>query len=206
MTIDFYYSINSPFCRSVRLLATTLGIELNLINVNTRNNETRTPEYLKMNPQHLVPTIEDNGFVLWESRAILGYLANKYGKDDSLYPKDPQKHAIVDQRLYFDMGTLYPVLRAYFMSIRTGTPFSPEDSAKLEEAYQLLDKFLEGQDWVAGNNITIADYALSITAAYAIPLQYDISKYKNVTNWLTRVKKTLPDFVQIQEEAITYSS
>ncbi|KAJ9583905.1 hypothetical protein L9F63_021753, partial [Diploptera punctata] len=206
MTIDFYYSVTSPFCRSIILLAKTLGIQLNFKKVNAMNNETKTPEYLKMNPQHCIPTVVDNGFVLWESSTLLTYLVNKYGKDDSLYPQDPQKRATVDQRLYFDMGTLFPGLRGIFAAKRTGNPISAEDSTKVEEAYQLLDKFLEGQDWVAGNNITIADYALSISAGFASVLQYDISKYKNVTNWLARVKKTIPDFVQVQEEGlgITY--
>lgn len=62
---------------------------------------------LQLNPQHTIPTIDDNGFSLWESRAIMTYFVNQYGKDDTLYPKDPKKRALVDQRLYFDIGTLY---------------------------------------------------------------------------------------------------
>jgi len=60
-----------------------------------------------MNIQHTIPTMDDNGFYMNESRAMLQYLANKYSKDDSLYPKDPKQRAIVDMRLMFDQGTLY---------------------------------------------------------------------------------------------------
>ncbi len=60
-----------------------------------------------MNPQHNIPTLKDGDFVMNESRAAAAYLVAKYGKDDSLYPKDVKVRAVIDQRLYFDMGTFY---------------------------------------------------------------------------------------------------
>lgn len=69
-----------------------------------------------MNPQHTVPTLDDNGFVIWDSHAINGYLIGKYGKDDALYPKDVEKRAVVDQRLHFDSGILFPRLGAMVVS------------------------------------------------------------------------------------------
>ena len=60
-----------------------------------------------MNPQHTIPTMKDGDFCLNESRPIATYLISKYGKDDKLYPKDVTTRAVVDQRLYFDMGVFY---------------------------------------------------------------------------------------------------
>ncbi|KAJ8945992.1 hypothetical protein NQ318_017108 [Aromia moschata] len=114
MPIDFYYAPGSPPCRAVLLAAKAVGVELNLKLTDLMKGEHLTPKYLKLNPQHTVPTLDDNGFSLWESRAIMTYLQNQYGKDDSLYPKDPKKRAIVDQRLYFDLGTLYARYADYF--------------------------------------------------------------------------------------------
>ena len=57
-------------------------------------------------------------FFKFHSRAILGYLVNKYGKDDQLYPSDPQKRALVDRMLYFDIGTLYKSMVDYFVSTK----------------------------------------------------------------------------------------
>jgi glutathione S-transferase len=55
---------------------------------------------------------------VFSSRAILGYLADQYGKDDSLYPKDPKQRTIINQRLYFDIGTLYQNFIDYYVSIQ----------------------------------------------------------------------------------------
>lgn len=70
---------------------------------------------MQINPSHTLPTINDNGFILWESRAIMQYLCNKYAPDSTLNPKDPQKRAIVERLLNFDLKTLHPaILAAHF--------------------------------------------------------------------------------------------
>ena len=94
-------------CRSVIMTAKVLGVELNLKVLNLMIGEHMTPEFLKINPQHNIPTIDDDGFYMNESRAICAYIVNQYGKDDKLYPKDPKTRARVDQRMYFDMGVFY---------------------------------------------------------------------------------------------------
>ena len=117
MAIDLYHMDLSAPCRSVRLTAKMLGVELNLKVVNLMVGEQMAPEFVKLNPQHTIPTIVDDGFALNESRAICGYLVQKYGKDDSLYPKDPKKRAVVDQRLYFDMD-FYKKFQMVYVSNR----------------------------------------------------------------------------------------
>lgn len=101
----------SPCVRSTFAVAAAIGVELEYKHVDLFKGESRTPEFLEMNPVHSVPVLEDDGKYVIESHAILGYLINQYGKDDSLYPKDPYKRALVDQRLHFDSGILYVRLR-----------------------------------------------------------------------------------------------
>ncbi|RLU22215.1 hypothetical protein DMN91_006596 [Ooceraea biroi] len=198
MPIDLYHTAVSGPCRAVRLVAAAVGVDLNLKNIDLRAGEHMTPEFLKINPQHTVPTLNDNGFYLWESRAIMTYLVNQYGKNDSLYPKDPKKRALVDQRLYFDMGTLYQSLGNYYRPIilENATP----DQAKYEkicDALSLLDKFLEGENYVAGKTLTIADFALAVNVNNVKALGFDINKYSNILKWHTRMETEIPKYKEI---------
>lgn len=107
MAIDLYYIDDSPPCRAVMMVANMIGVKLNMKLLDWTAGDLTKPEFLKINPQHNVPTIDDDGFYLNESRAINAYLVNKYAKDDTLYPKIPKIRALVDQRLYFDIGVFY---------------------------------------------------------------------------------------------------
>ena len=74
-------------------------------------------EFVKLNPQHTVPTLVDDGYVLIESRAIAIYLIEKnFPSGHSLYPKGAKERALINQKLQFDCGTLYPRIRAVCVS------------------------------------------------------------------------------------------
>lgn len=110
--IDLYYVPTSPPCRAVMMTAYLVGVDVNLKIVDLMGGELLKPEFLRMNRQHNVPFIDDNGFYLNESRAICAYLVNHYGpKVAHLYPEDPQQRAIIDQRLNFDASSLFPSFR-----------------------------------------------------------------------------------------------
>ena len=110
MTIEIHGTALSPPCRIVYMTCEVLGIEYKEIEVDLFKGMTRTPEYLKLNPQHTVPTMVDGKLVLNESRAIatyLGSMATQYGGNAKLYPDNIITRAKIDQRLYFDAGTFY---------------------------------------------------------------------------------------------------
>ncbi|KAK6627857.1 hypothetical protein RUM44_010336 [Polyplax serrata] len=195
MTIDFYYMPACSSSRGVLLTAKALGLELNLKFTDVPKGETRTPEYLKMNPQHTIPTINDNGFCLWESRAIMTYLVNQYGKNDQLYPKDPKMRALVDQRLYFDVGTLFQRFgEVYFPVMHGKGSVDSAKLAKLEEAFEFLNIFLDGQPWLAGPSMTIADLSTAATVATCEAVGFPVSKYPNVQAWYSKVQKEAPGY------------
>ncbi|KMZ04012.1 glutathione S transferase D1 [Drosophila simulans] len=190
---DFYYLPGSSPCRSVIMTAKAVGVELNKKLLNLQAGEHLKPEFLKINPQHTIPTLVDNGFALWESRAIQVYLVEKYGKTDSLYPKCPKKRAVINQRLYFDMGTLYQSFANYYYpQVFAKAPADPEAFKKIESAFEFLNTFLEGQEYAAGDSLTVADIALVASVSTFEVAGFEISKYANVNKWYENAKKVTP--------------
>lgn len=198
MSRDLYYVPASAPCRSVLLTANAVGVQLNLKYLDLSKGEHLTPEFIKLNPQHTVPTLDDNGFHLSESRAILAYLVEQYAKDDSLYPKNPKKRAVVNEMLYFDATTLYQrTLNYYVPIIFEGAEPDPSKYSKLELGYQVLDRYLEDRSWAAGDHLTIADFSLVASVSTIAVAGFDIAKYPNVSKWLAKAKKTIPKYEEL---------
>lgn len=206
MPIDFYWMPLSAPCRAPLLTAKALGVDLNLKEVDLFANEQMKPEFVAINPQHCVPTMVDDDFTLWESRAICTYLASQYGKDDSLYPKDPKARAKVDKLLYFDMGTLYLRFGQYvYPAMFQGQSLDPEKLAKFHEAMGWLDGFLAGHKWAVGDTITVADHSLAASVSTFKAAGIDLEKYSNVSAWLARCESEMPGYAEVNTPgAVTF--
>lgn len=204
MSVDLYGLYTCSSCRAILLTAEAIGIEVNLINVDLENGEHQTPEYEEMNPQKLIPTLVDGDYKLGESRAILAYLADQYSQNERLYPKNPGSRALVDHRLYFDIGTLYKAIAAYYFPVafKGEKEFDPTKYPKIEEVYEMLDKYLEGQDYVAGKNLTIADLSITATVTTSEAFGFDVSKYGNVSRWLEKMKTSAPGYRKANAEGL----
>ncbi|XP_026732239.1 glutathione S-transferase 1-1-like isoform X1 [Trichoplusia ni] len=203
MPIDLYYVPGSAPCRAVLLTAKALNLNLNLKLVDLHHGEHLKPEYIKINPQHTVPTLVDDGFAIWESRAIITYLVNKYGKGSNLYPEEPKARALVDQRLYFDIGTIYQRFADYFYpQLFGGAPADKDKLAKIEDALNLLNTFLEGQKYSAGPNLTVADLSLIASVSSFEASDIDFKKYSNVKRWYETVKSTAPGYQEANEKGL----
>ncbi|KAF2890965.1 hypothetical protein ILUMI_15208, partial [Ignelater luminosus] len=111
MAPTLYMIETSTSTRAVLMVAKALGVEITKHYLDITAGEHLTPEFLKLNPQHTVPTlVEEDGKVLWDGHAIVLYLVDKYGKDNFLYPNDSYTRAVIHQMFYFEAEYLFPPL------------------------------------------------------------------------------------------------
>ncbi len=141
----------------VRLLLSLLGLKHELVTVNLMKGEHREPWFLKLNPRGQVPTLEDDGTVVWDSMAILVYLARKYGGEKWL-PVDAKEMAEVMQWLaVMENETLYGLGKARLIC-KFKFPGNLEDAQLLgRKGLDVLEQRLAAHQWLALDHLTIAD-------------------------------------------------
>ncbi len=149
---------------------------------------TGEPGYLAMNPTGLIPTIEDDGFTLWESNTIVRYLSSKYGAN-TLWPEDPATRALAEKWMDYQLGTLWPAFRAAFLGLVRTPPEKREVAqidASLEDtaaALAVLDAHLAGNDYVAGASLTAGDVALGSTVYRWLNMEIERPRMPNLEAW-----------------------
>jgi len=204
MGIDLYAIQLSPPCRAVFLVAKAIGLDYNLKVLDMiEKHEHKTPEFLKLNPAHTVPTMTDGKLAVADSKAIITYMMNQYASanQQNLYPKDPASRALVDQRLFFDSqlfaslkGVTFPIF------ILKDLKQSKANWPKMEENIQLLETFLTRTTYVAGEELTIADLATLSNISTVEACGIDLSRWTHVAAWLAKLKADLPYYTEANEE------
>ncbi|XP_053686875.1 uncharacterized protein LOC128736414 [Sabethes cyaneus] len=203
--MDLYHTIISPPSRSVILLAKHLNVPLNLKKLDIFAGEQLSEWFVKINPQHCVPTlVTEEGVSLWESNAIMVYLAERFDMDEKVYPKDALKRAVVNNRLCFNLATLYKQISGYYGPIvmRGATP--DENAFKqVEQAFQYLEGFLAKGKFAAGEQITVADFALVTTVSMASAMKFDFTNYPNIERWRKLCENTITGYEEVSKQAQT---
>jgi len=163
--ITIYGRANSSNVRKVLWLAEELGLDIDRRDYGRGYAPTDTPEFKALNPNAKVPVIDEDGFILWESHAILRYLAGKYGPD--WYPADLRARAIVDQWMEWIGTELHEPVRRIFFALHVQPGSDPQCIPQCErdsaQACSVLDAHLQKTDaFVAGAQPTIADCAIGM--------------------------------------------
>ena len=185
---DFAFS---PNCRKVRAVAYELGIALEHEHVDLLTGGSRTPAFLARNPNGRVPVLEDGDLILWESTAIIRYLA----AGSPLAPAAPRAAAEVDRWIAWQLAHLAPAMSkvAFEKIVKRLTGRGAPDAARVAEGTaefarltEILDGALAGREYVAGP-LTLADFALAAHYSLAPAAGLDIAPNRRVESWLARV-------------------
>ncbi|MDB4944137.1 MAG: hypothetical protein JWP97_3671 [Labilithrix sp.] len=194
--MKLYFHPLSGNSRRALLVAAHLEVPLERIVVDLTKSEQRGAPHLGRNPNGLVPVLDDDGFVLWESRAIMQYLADKT-PGQSLLPTDPRGRADVNRWLFWCAGHMSIantiLVRENFVKTFSAQAPDPVEVARGEALFAqhgaVLDAHLAGRTWVVGDSLTLADYSLASGFALAGPARFPIGKLTNLLAWLGRVQE-----------------
>ena len=169
-----------------------LGLKYERIDAGMEHGVTKSAEYMKMNPNSLVPTIDDDGFILWESHSIVRYLAAKHGAG-TLCPTDLQARA--DAERWMDWAfTFQNAMRAVFWGL-IRTPPEKRDMKSIEEgrrrSAELLaapEGVLAGRQYITGNSFTMGDIPLGCEVQRWMRVPIERARFPNVEAWFERLR------------------
>jgi glutathione S-transferase len=191
---------------TVRIFVRAAGLDYEEVDVW---GQTTTPEYLAKYPAHLTPTLEEEGLpqgALGESCAIMAYLCNKHGLEQ-FYPSDPGRRAMIDNAMFYLIGTVYPLLaRATYPVLAFGQ--YPGEVATSEADDELKEKarkdaeaalaeplevyntfFLAGKPFIGGDHPSIADIRFAATLEFLRAIDYDLPQWAE--DYMARMEDNL---------------
>ena len=199
--------VNSVNVKKALWVVEELGLKYERIDAGMQFGLTRTPEYRRMNPNSLVPTIEDDGFVLWESHTIVRYLAAKHAAG-TLWPTDPRVRA--DAERWMDWAfTLQNAMRDVFWGL-IRTPLEKRDAKAIEagakRSAELLGSVLEpalaGKDYLTGKNFSMGEIPLGCEVQRWMRVPIERPRLPNVEAWFERLRAR-PAFLRIVDVPLT---
>ena len=191
---------------TVRIFVRAAGLDYEEVDVW---GQTTTPEYLAKYPAHLTPMLEEEGLpqgALGESCAIMAYLSNKHGLEQ-FYPSDPGRRAMIDNAMFYLIGTVYPLLaRATYPVLAFGQ--YPGEVATSEAGDELKEKarkdaeealaeplevyntfFLAGKPFIGGDHPSIADIRFAATLEFLRAIDYDLPQWAE--DYMARMEDNL---------------
>ena len=192
--IKIWGRTDSSNVQKVLWCAGELALEFDRVDIGGKFGGNKEKPYLDMNPNGLVPTIQDGDFILWESNSVMRYLVDKYGKG-KLLPSTPEGRANASRWMDWQLTTLGPAIVPLFWSlIRT-----PEDKRdpkvvsnaleKTSNAWKIVDRQLSGSPYVAGDQLSLGDIPLGVWAYRWFNLPIERPKFTNFDAWYERLRQ-----------------
>uniref|UniRef100_A0A1E1X6M9 Putative glutathione s-transferase n=1 Tax=Amblyomma aureolatum TaxID=187763 RepID=A0A1E1X6M9_9ACAR len=196
MTVDLYYYPTSPQCAFVRIVAQKIGVQLRLHPLNGATRDASKEPFVKMNPQRTVPIIDDDGFVLAESRAIGMYLVNKYAPESPLYPREPQQRAVVDRMLFFEMSLMQENAYAALKDVIKRGSVTADRAQAVNNGFRTAVELLGSKSFLAGDELTLPDIGLALSLGITLKGLggEEVQRFNELTDYHDRVRRELPEY------------
>ena len=188
---DFELSGN---CQKIRMMLSFLGLEYRSVNVDLRKKDQMSSDFVALNRLHKVPVLDDDGFILRDSAAIMIYLARAYGKPE-WYGDNPKEMSEIQQWLSFSVNEVFNGLAM----ARAIVIFKRDFDLKLAQAItdtalDLLEYRLQNHQWLALDRFTLADLACYPYAALVNEGGVSLDDFPAIRAWFKRIE-ALPDYV-----------
>ena len=190
----YYHQISSN-SRRVLLLAEHLGVPLDLVEVNLLSPEDRR-RLLELNPNNTIPVLEDGDFLLWESGAIMQYLAEQV-PGQQVYPSEPRARADVNRWMFWACQHFAPAIgflsfEHLWKKVRGMGPADPNEVARWTVLFNqfatVLDRQLAGKQYVLGEQLTLADFAIAAPLMYIERSRLPMEPYAHLNDWFERIE------------------
>lgn len=201
--MDIYADPITVNCRKVLAGLKFLGVNYTLKHVDYFQGKQKSQEYMQINPNASLPAMVDDGFVLWESNAILQYAADKSNKSQA-YPTDLKTRADINRWSLWESSSWFPSCYVYLVEncvkpVLGATPDSAilaGEEPRFRKLAGILESRLSKNDWLCGKNPTIADIIIAapmhMHAGQGLPLK----DYPGLTRWMTQKVEKLPAWDQ----------
>uniref|UniRef100_A0A023GG50 Putative glutathione s-transferase n=1 Tax=Amblyomma triste TaxID=251400 RepID=A0A023GG50_AMBTT len=206
MPATLYNLLGSPPCNFVRSLARHLGVEMSMRDLDVSKKEHLSEEYSKLNPFHRIPTLDDDGFVVYESNAIAYYLLRKYAPESELYPSCLKLRTRIDQLLAVVSSEIHPKQQVFLRPRFWDKTKPPKEEVAAYERDVLggMEHLIGESKFALGDKLTLADLCLVSNLAIALENgSVDRAKFPKLVSYYERMKAELAYFDEIYRSSIT---
>jgi glutathione S-transferase len=193
--VKLHTFVGSPNSHKVAAVVSHLNLQIEIEYHDFAGGALRRPEYLALNPNGMVPALIDGALALWESNAIMQYLADTAGS--VLFPRDPQKRADIVRWQFWELAHFNKALGtlAFEVVAKARLNFGPANEglvalarADLARFAPVLEHHLAGRRYLVGEALTIADYSMIPFESYREAVPFDWSAYRNINAYFDRMR------------------
>ena len=196
--MKLYAIVGSPNSRKVLAIVNHTGIAIDIEYLDLFAGDTQKPDYKALNPNAMVPTLVDGDLHLWESNAIIQYLADKAG-DKQLYPTDLKQRADIHRWQAWELahfnqafGTLAfeAIAKPQFMDQQGNAALIEHCQAQLTRFAEVLNNHLQGRRFMVGDQLTLADYSIIHVEFFKAMIPFDWSPYPHLNAYFERLSQS----------------